>query len=122
MIADHLPREPFDRAARIQPAEYREQIGTIFSVEHADGAVPLRLADVSADHISNGFLQFSLYFHGPPNRLLPQHIYSFHHDDLGALALFIVPIVGSNAERIVYEACFSRRVAQEAAQSTGNDR
>jgi hypothetical protein len=112
-------REPFDRAAVTAPDQYRAQIGTTFLVAPADDPVPLRLAEVSAERVSNGFAQFSLFFHGPPSRLLPQHIYTLHHDVLGSLALFIVPIVGSNAERIVYEACFTRRVGPDATAASG---
>jgi hypothetical protein len=48
-------------------------------------------------------------------RMLPQGTYSFRHDTLGEFLLFIVPVVGSNDERIVYEACFNRRVAEPSA-------
>jgi hypothetical protein len=102
-------RQPFDAAARTEPHAFRAQIDTGFEVEHADGPIPLRLASVSDDVVVSGFLQFSLFFHGPPARLLPQGIYVLRHETLGALALFIVPILGSTRERIVYEACFNRR-------------
>jgi hypothetical protein len=102
--------DPFDAAARLEPQDYRAQVDTVFDVEHADGAIPLRLASVSADVVAGGFQQFSLFFHGPPARLLVQGIYMLRHQALGTLALFIVPILGSTRERIVYEACFNRTV------------
>jgi hypothetical protein len=117
----HDEREPFDRAAQTEPGEYREQVGTIFEVEHSDGAIPLRLASVSDERISHDFVQFSLFFHGPPARLLSQGIYYFGHATLGRLALFIVPILGSNHERIVYEACFNRRVATRSQPAAGGN-
>lgn len=42
-------------------------------------------------------------------------MYAFHHDTLGSLMLFIVPVVGSNAERIVYQACFSGPIQAQPA-------
>jgi len=92
------------------PDAYREQVDTVFQVEHQAGPVPLRLAEVADQGTGGGFQQFSLFFHGPADRLLPQGTYAMRHDALGTLALFIVPIVGSNAERIIYQAAFSRLI------------
>jgi hypothetical protein len=89
------------------PEGFREQLDTIFHVDHASGPIQLRLADVTDEHVARGVRQFSLFFHGPPDRILPQNTYSLRHEALGSLALFIVPVVGSNHERIVYQACFS---------------
>jgi uncharacterized protein DUF6916 len=88
------------------PATYRRQIGTIFSIDGPD-KVDLRLATVTDERVSGNTQQFSLFFHGPANRVVPQGTYSLRHDELGLLLLFIVPVVGSNEERIVYEACFT---------------
>ena len=49
---------------------------------------------------------FSLVFLGPPQIVLPQAIYRFEHDGLGAFEIFIVPI-GRSAEGVRYEAVFS---------------
>jgi hypothetical protein len=117
MIDEVGGREAFERAAQITPVAYRAQVGSLFQVENAQGAVTLRLADVSEGHVSRGFLQFSLFFHGPPASLLSQGIYALAHETLGTLALFIVPVLGSNHERIVYEACFNRRVAEPGIPS-----
>lgn len=92
------------------PDAYREHVDSVFHVEHEAGPVPLRLAEVADQVTSGGFQQFSLFFHGPADRLLPQGTYAMRHDALGSLALFIVPVVGSNAERIVYQAAFSRSI------------
>lgn len=92
------------------PTRYREQLGTIFLAEHDAGPMKLRLAGVVEERVSGGLQQFSLFFHGPADRVLPQGTYAFSHDALGSLALFIVPVIGSNHERIVYQVCFSRLV------------
>ena len=93
------------------PATFREHLDTIFQLEDASGPIQLRLVDVTDGGVARDVRQFSLFFHGPSDRLLPQNTYSFQHEALGSLALFIVPIVGSNRERIVYQACFSVAVS-----------
>ena len=50
---------------------------------------------------------FSIVFGGPGDRLLPQGIYAFEHDQIGRFVLFIVPI-GKDRERFRYEAVFNR--------------
>src|ERR1700722_380591 len=92
----------------VQPASvaYREQLGTIFSVDQP-GPIELQLTEVTDERVSGGIRQFSLFFHGPADRLLPQGTYSFRHAALGSVMLIIVPVIGSNAERIVYQACFN---------------
>jgi hypothetical protein len=100
--------DPMSAAARIDPETFRAHVGTTFDVDGAAGRIPLRLDEVTDVVSSRGIMRFALLFHGPADRLLPQETYLFHHRALGAMMLFIVPVVGSNAERIVYEACFTR--------------
>lgn len=52
---------------------------------------------------------FSLVFHGPDNRFLPQGIYSFEHDRIGKFYLFIVPI-GQKPGFFQYQAIFNRLI------------
>lgn len=92
------------------PATYRPLLETVFHAEHDGRLVALRLAEVADGRVGRGIEQFSLFFHGPSDQLLPQGTYAMRHDSLGSLALFIVPILGSNAERIIYQACFSRPI------------
>jgi hypothetical protein len=49
---------------------------------------------------------FSIVFRGPKNPRLPQRIYRFEHDRLGAFDLFIVPI-GIDEHGLRYEAVFN---------------
>jgi len=100
------------------PETFRPHIGTDFTVSGGERPVILRLADVNDAGISNGMRQFSLLFHGPGDRQLPDGIHAMTHDALGPLEIFIVPVVGSNAARIVYQACFS--AAAGAVQKNGN--
>ena len=92
------------------PAVFREQLDTIFLVDLDSRSIPLRLTEVTEVPPTSGLLQFSLFFHGPSDRVLEQGLYDLRHEALGSLSLFIVPVVGSNADRIVYQACFSLRV------------
>jgi hypothetical protein len=50
---------------------------------------------------------FTLVFHGPDNRFLPQRMYPFEHDQIGRFELFIVPI-GQKPGFIQYQAIFNR--------------
>jgi hypothetical protein len=50
---------------------------------------------------------FTLVFHGPDNRFLPQRMYPFEHDQIGRFELFIVPI-GKKPGFIQYQAIFNR--------------
>jgi len=95
------------REAASQAAMFRVHLDTTFMADSQ--GVPLRLAEVVDERASAGIEQFSLFFHGPADRVLPQGTYALEHAALGPLALFLVPVVGSNHERIVYQACFSRR-------------
>jgi hypothetical protein len=49
---------------------------------------------------------FALVFRGSFEPILPQRIYRFEHDDLGAFDLFIVPI-GPDESGMQYEAVFA---------------
>jgi hypothetical protein len=110
-------RDLHDRAGELEPAALRAQLETIFHAGgeagfHAGDDVPLRLVEVIEGQSDRRVQRFSILFHGPADRMLPQGTYSFRHDAFGAFLLFIVPVVGSNDERIVYEACFSRQVTE----------
>jgi hypothetical protein len=50
--------------------------------------------------------QFSIIFRGPLQPVLPQRIYAFQHETLGAFDLFIVPI-GPDEAGMRYEAIFA---------------
>ncbi|HEX8179658.1 MAG TPA: hypothetical protein VF525_08975 [Pyrinomonadaceae bacterium] len=50
--------------------------------------------------------QFSIFFAGPPDLLLPQHLYTLEHEQMGTLDIFIVP-VGRDASGVRYEAVFN---------------
>jgi hypothetical protein len=89
------------------PEIFRAQLDTTFELDDASGPVQLRLVEVTDEGVAHGIRQFSLFFQGPADRAMPADTYSFRHHTLGSLDLFIAPILGSNHERILYQACFS---------------
>jgi hypothetical protein len=95
------PQTPTD------PDVYRPHVGTTFSIDATPAPVVLRLAAVEDVASAARSLQFSLLFHGSPAQLIQPGTYVLRHDALGPLLLYIAPIVGSNHERIVYQACFN---------------
>jgi hypothetical protein len=104
----------------LESGAFREQVETTFRANYQGGAVSLRLVSITGGPVEGGGEQFSLFFHGPATAALPQGTYTLEHDALGSLALFIVPIVGSNQQRIVYEACFTRLGPPAASAATSS--
>ena len=49
---------------------------------------------------------YSIYFLGPADQMLPQHIYRLQHHQLGEMNLFLVP-VGKQEHCYEYEAVFN---------------
>jgi hypothetical protein len=103
--------------AAFDVAAFRAEIDTEFVIDPGGGREPVavKLVEVTEGKSGGGFQRFSVLFHGPVDRFLEQGTYAFQHDSLGSLTLFIVPIVGSNAERIVYEAVFAQRIESQPA-------
>jgi hypothetical protein len=108
-------RDIHDKAGELEPEALRAQLDTIFHAGDKADQVPLRLVQVIDGQSDRRMRRFSILFHGPADRLLSQGTYSFRHDAFGEFLVFIVPVLGSNDERIVYEACFSRLVAEPSA-------
>jgi hypothetical protein len=87
------------------PSAFKPFIDTEFLVGDYD--IPLRLVDVSEGPDSGPVQQFSLFFHGTPDVVLPQGTYRFRYAEDNSVEWFMVPIAGSNRERIVYQVCFN---------------
>ncbi|HWF19506.1 MAG TPA: hypothetical protein VG754_09565 [Verrucomicrobiae bacterium] len=98
-------------------AKFAECLNTGFQVWiNSTETMELRLAEVTSGLMaaSNGqrggqFESFSLMFHGPNSRFLPQKTYTFEHPRLGKFELFIVP-VGRDGDLFKYQAVFNRRI------------
>ena len=90
----------------LEPAAFQAFVDTDFRVSAGGEEVTLRLVKLTEEP-SGPFRQFSLFFHGPPQPLLAQGTYEFRHEQFNPGAWFMVPIVGSNRERTIYQVCFS---------------
>jgi hypothetical protein len=53
-----------------------------------------------------GMERFSLFFQGPGHIMLKQHLFELEHEQMGSLALFLVPL-GRYEQGFRYEAIFN---------------
>jgi len=96
-----------------QPTEeaFAEQLNTKFRVRaEAPRPVELELVEVKSYNTlpneGSDMERFSLFFQGPADVFVPQATYTFDHEHMGALDLFIVP-VGSDERGFRYEVVFN---------------
>jgi hypothetical protein len=113
----HVPHidTPGSRPFRVDAADasaFHSLIGQPFDVSPAGGGESHRLvlAKVVERPLTRDVAQFSLFFYAAGVAPLPDAIHGFHHAALGAFSLFIVSIGSGDADRRVYQACFSRHV------------
>jgi hypothetical protein len=94
--------------------DFADRVGEEFRVRAPDGnSLTLVLSEVEArtpadDAPSDEAArrQFSLIFRGPSDRQLSQGVWELDHDEIGELALFLVPL-GPDADGARYEAAFA---------------
>ena len=103
---ENLTKEKFAEALNTR---YRVAIDSAEPVELQLVEVTSSPATVSTGRDAAQYESFSLMFHGPGERFLPQKLYSFEHDTMGSFALFIVP-VGREDGVFKYQAIFNRRI------------
>jgi hypothetical protein len=71
---------------------FSEHLNTKFRIPlQSSNAAELELINVVGTFSSPRQEQFSVFFRGPLDYLLPQGTYQMEHEKMGALALFIVP-------------------------------
>jgi hypothetical protein len=93
-------------------AAFRRQVDTAFVVRSKSGApATLRLAAVVELPRTANIDQFSLRFHAPAATNELAGTRSFAHPVLGHFDMFIVAVGAPTGDRVVYEACLSRRVS-----------
>lgn len=89
-------------------ADFKRHVGEQFRI-HYGGAQPLpvQLSEVAdaPSLAANLRAPFSLLFHGPADGWLQQGTYTFEHDAMGRMDIFVVPL-GSDAEGMRYEVIF----------------
>jgi len=90
---------------------FSARIGERFLISAPESAfVEAQLTEATAAGAAESTLgervPFSLVFRGPLEPILPQRIYRFEHDALGAFDIFIVPI-GPDGTGMQYQAVFA---------------
>jgi ribosomal protein S18 acetylase RimI-like enzyme len=107
----HLEWRPAQKAPPPAPGFtadlFRGALDTWFEVVQGGPPLLLPLKHVHERPVSGGYARFSLLFHGPGDRPLPQGLYTLRHPVVGDHDIFLVPVIGSTAERVLYEACFN---------------
>ncbi len=95
--------------AQLRPTLLAEYVGTDFDVSlDSDPTHPfcLNLTEI-VEHVKTEHNEsFSLFFHGPSDRFVPQGIYNLKHAQLGELSIFLVP-VAQDKNGFQYEAVFN---------------
>jgi len=87
---------------------FAPHIGTRFAVTSASTtAVELELVEVTDIGDGNRGLNFRLLFRGPRETTLGPGTVELEHPEIGAVALFIVP-VGADPAGVQYEVVFNR--------------
>lgn len=88
--------------------DFKRHLGEEFRIHYGgERPLPVRLSEV-ADHPHDAASPrgpFSLLFHGPADGWLRQGTYTFEHDAMGRMDIFVVPL-GSDAEGMRYEVVF----------------
>ena len=96
-------------SAPLTEKEFSKHVNTKFRVA-IEPPLELELTEVkgysSREHEELGMERFSAFFSGPGDRFLGQSTYSFEHDQMGAFALFLVP-VKQDQDGFRYEAVFN---------------
>ena len=91
-------------------AEFSQHLNSNFQVKFTDGELTLELVEVkgypSGPNEQGGMERFSVFFAGPGDIKLPQHLYRLAHHRMGEFDIFLVPVSGDeNSYR--YEAVFN---------------
>ena len=98
---------------RLERESFEPHVGSKFTCSQDQQQLVIELVEVNSYNTDDPGRDpalrepFSLIFRGPEN-VLPQAVYSFDHDQLGTVEIFIVP-VGQDAATggILYEAIFN---------------
>ena len=90
--------------------EFSRHLNSTYQLNLEDHNMELKLVEVKAyapgKNEQAGMERFSIYFDGPPDRLLPQGLHHLEHADMGGLDLFLVPIA-RDEKKFRYEAVFN---------------
>ena len=96
--------------AALTEQEFSQHLHSKFQVKLADRELQLELVEVkgypSGPNEQGGMERFSVFFDGPVDIKLPQHVYQLDHERMGEFEIFLVPVSG-DATSYRYEAVFN---------------
>ncbi len=92
----------------LEAGSFQEHLDSAFELRDGEVSASLTLTEVAILRESpvSGRRAFSLVFEGPAVPAVPQGTYALHHEALGELELFLVPI-GSDERGVRYEVIFT---------------
>lgn len=94
-------------AESLTQAAFAENLNTKFRIKLENSqTAELELIEVLETMSTPRQEQFSIFFRGPAEYLLPQSTYHMEHEKLGELDIFVVP-VGREQDGYRYEAVFN---------------
>ena len=100
------------KAAGLNMASFKSQVGTSFRINHQASKVKIKLVDVanfaSRKQTAAGKEGFSLLFRGPQEITLKQDTYLIEHEELGMFSFLIVPVGTKDTRAPLYEAVMNR--------------
>ena len=99
--------------------EFAAQVNTKFQLLEFSPILEIVLTEIIECKTTARQELFSLLFFGASEFALPQQTYEMKHEQLGAGALFLVP-VGRDGEGIRYEAAFNRLRDDEQLKAIDN--
>jgi Domain of unknown function (DUF6916) len=79
-------------------ADFEPLRGQLFRIGDAFVAELVEVTEIRSE--PGGRAPFSLVFEGGPSPPLPQAIYPVHHERLGALEIFLVPIASDRYQAV----------------------
>ncbi len=92
---------------QLQQSDFAECLNDKFQVV-SDFSEPFDLELISVNEEKRASKQylFSILFHGPADKFMPQHIYKLSHPRLGVREIFLVPVSQDNGG-FQYQAVFN---------------
>jgi hypothetical protein len=97
-------------AAALTEKEFSQHLNTKFQVKLDDKNIELELVEVkgypAGPNEQGGMERFSIFFTGPGDLKLPQHVYQLAHERMGEFEIFLVPVSGDD-KGYRYEAVFN---------------
>ena len=96
--------------AELKPDMLSEHVGSGFDVmDDSANVFTITLTEIAGHIKTERNETFSLLFHGPLDRFMPQGIHRLKHATLGELGLFLVPIA-QDKDGFQYESVFNHLI------------